>query len=101
MTLRLEPHAEGVVLLVKAHPGARKNALRGVHDGHLRVAVTAPPEKGKANQAILALLAEKLALKRAQIELLAGDTANKKRILLRGVKIEDVARTLGGEANDE
>lgn len=94
MTLRLELHEEGVVLLVKAHPSAKQNALRGVHDGHLRVAVTAPPEKGKANQAILELLAEKLALKRAQLELLAGETSNKKRVLLRGVAIEDVMRLL-------
>jgi len=94
MTLRLEPHAEGVVLLVKAHPSAKQNALRGVHDGHLRVAVTAPPEKGKANQAILELLAEKLDLKRGQVELLGGETSNKKRVLVRGVAAEDVVRVL-------
>lgn len=95
MTLRLEPHAEGVILLVKAHPSAKQNALRGAHDGHLRVAVTAPPEKGKANQAILELLAEKLSLKRAQLELLSGETANKKRILLRGVTEEAVREKVG------
>ncbi len=97
MTLRLEPHAEGVVLLVKAHPGAKQNALRGVHDGHLRVAVTAPPEKGKANLAILELLAETLDLKRAQVELLGGETSNKKRVLLRGVAIDEVLASLSNE----
>jgi uncharacterized protein len=83
MSVRLEPHAEGVVLPVKANPGARENAIRGAHDGQLKVSVTAAPEKGKANKAIAETLASELQLKRAQIELIAGETAAQKRFLIR------------------
>lgn len=81
----LQPHADGVVLPVKAQPGARKNAVRGEHDGALKVSVTQAAEKGKANKALVAVLARELALKKHQIELLSGDTASRKRFLIREV----------------
>ena len=56
------PHARGVVLPVLAHPGAKRDGILGERAGALRVAVTAPPEKGKANAAIQAVLAERTGL---------------------------------------
>ena len=50
--IELTPHAEGTILPVHAQPGARRNAILGERAGALRVAVTAAPEKGKANAAI-------------------------------------------------
>ena len=61
--IRFEAHAQGTILPVRAHPGARRNEIRGEHDGALRVSVTAAPEKGKANKAIIELLAEALGLR--------------------------------------
>ncbi len=100
MSVRLEPHADGVQLPVKAHPGARKNALCGVHDGQLKVSVTAAPEKGKANKAILDLLAETLGLKRAQLELLSGETSARKVFLVRECSLEALAGKISA-ANPE
>lgn len=94
MNVRLEARAEGVILPVKANPGARENALRGVHDGQLKVSVTAAPEKGKANQAIIATLAEALSLKRSQIELIAGDTSGEKRFLVRDCSLETLSQKI-------
>ncbi len=51
--VRLEGNAAGTILLVRAQPGARHNAVLGEHDGALRVAVTAAPDKGKANHPIV------------------------------------------------
>ncbi len=48
----LQPHAEGVILPVRAQPGSRRNELRGEQDGMLKVCVTQSPEKGKANKAL-------------------------------------------------
>ena len=96
--IRLEPHPEGVVLPVRAHPGARRDEIRGVHDGALRVSVTAAPEKGKANKAIVALLARELKLRKSQIELLTGDTSSQKRFLLRNVTADGIASRLASEA---
>jgi hypothetical protein len=87
----LEPHAEGTVLPVRAHPGARRNAVRGEHDGALRVSVTQAPDKGKANKAIAELLSRALGLPRSQIELLSGATSPRKRFLVRGVRPEELS----------
>jgi uncharacterized protein (TIGR00251 family) len=83
--LELQPTSDGIILPVHAQPGARKNGVTGVHAGRLKVAVAQPPEKGKANVALIKLLAELLGLKRAQIALVAGDTSHHKKFLIRGV----------------
>jgi uncharacterized protein (TIGR00251 family) len=83
-------HPEGVVLPVKAQPGGRKNAIRGEQNGALKVAVTQVAEKGKANAAIIDVLAKQLQLKRSQIELIAGETQSQKRFLIRGISRADL-----------
>lgn len=80
--LDLTTDGTGVLLPVQAQPKAKKNAIVGVHDGRLKVAVTAAPERGKANDAILKLLAKELRLKRSQLELISGATSSKKTICI-------------------
>jgi uncharacterized protein len=92
--IALEPHAEGTVLPVRAHAGARRNEVRGEQDGMLKVSVTQAPEKGKANKAIVALLAEKIGLRKSQIEILSGETASHKRFLIREMKPEELGPRL-------
>lgn len=78
----LETRPEGVVLLVKAQPGAGKNELRGVQDGALKVCVTQVPEKGKANKAILERLAKELRIRKSQISLFSGELTSQKKFLI-------------------
>jgi uncharacterized protein (TIGR00251 family) len=78
-------HAEGCVLPVRAQPGARKVGVLGAQAGALKLAVTAPPEQGRANQALIEALREALDLKRSQVELLSGATGRAKRFLIRGL----------------
>ena len=68
-----------------AQPGARRSGVQGEQNGALKVAVTAPPEDGRANQALLEVLREALGLKRSQVELLSGQTGRDKRFLIRGL----------------
>jgi hypothetical protein len=89
--IEYEPHADGLVLPVRAYAGARRRELRGVQAGALKVAVTQPPEQGKANKAVIELLADSLGLKKSQIELLSGDTSPRKKFLIRGVDRERLA----------
>jgi uncharacterized protein YggU (UPF0235/DUF167 family) len=89
--IALEAHAEGTILPVRAHAAARRNQVGGEHNGALQVSVTQVPEKGKANQAIVALLAKALALRKSQFELLAGETARDKRFLVRGIAAAELA----------
>ncbi len=87
-------HADGVVLPVVAHPGAKRSAILGERAGALRVAVTAPPDKGKANAAIQSVLAECLGLKSAQIALLTGATSRQKRFVIAGITDQELGRRL-------
>jgi uncharacterized protein (TIGR00251 family) len=85
-------HAEGCVLSVRAQPGARKAGVMGEQNGALKVAVTAPPEDGRANQALVEALREALGVKRSQVELIAGQTSRDKRFLIRGVTKADLEK---------
>lgn len=78
-------HAEGLVLAVRAQPGARRAGVLGEQNGALKVAVTAPPEDGRANQALLEQLRRALGLRRSQLELIGGPTSRDKRFLIRGL----------------
>src|SRR5687767_10449967 len=91
MTIQIADHAEGCVLPVRAQPGARRNAIVGAQAGMLKVAVTAAPDKGRANEAIIEVLADSLNLKRAQIELVSGPTSRQKKFLIRGVTAAIIA----------
>ncbi len=88
----------GVILPVYAQPGARKNAVTGVHAGRLKVAVTQAPEKGKANQAIVDMLAGALRVKKSQVMLLSGETSRQKKFLIAGLSLEDLRARLGALA---
>jgi uncharacterized protein (TIGR00251 family) len=80
--LKLESHPKGTILPVRAHAGARRNAILGVREGALRVAVTAAPEKGKANRAIVTLLSKSLGVPKSSIELFAGNSSPQKRFVV-------------------
>jgi uncharacterized protein (TIGR00251 family) len=96
----LRPHGDGVLLPVQAHAGARKNGVLGVRKGMLRVAVTAAPEKGKANQAIVAVLSEVLGVAKSSIELVSGATAAKKQFLIAGRSVGEVRAALAKVVED-
>ena len=70
------------ILQVRAKPGGRVEKLRGVHENSLRVEITSPPEKGKANAAIIKLLAKTTGLAKRDITLLSGSTSREKKFLL-------------------
>jgi uncharacterized protein (TIGR00251 family) len=83
--IEITDHAEGSVLAVRVQPGARKSGVKGEQAGALKLAVTAPPEDGRANEAVVELLAEVLGVKRKQLELVIGATSRNKKILVRGL----------------
>ncbi len=92
----LTAHLEGWVLPVQAQAGARKRRILGERAGAMRVAVTEPPENGRANKALAELLRELLKLKRSQVELISGEKRRHKRFLIRGLaRAELEARIMG------
>jgi len=85
---------DGVLVPLKAFPKARSNSVSGIHDGRLRVSVTAAPERGKANAAIVKLLAKQLGIAKREIVLVRGETSQLKTVLLRELSVAGVAENL-------
>ncbi len=84
-TLEIVARERGSIVVISAQPGARREGVLGVRAGAVRIAVNAPPEKGKANAAIQAVLAEALGCKAAAIELVSGASARQKRFFIHGI----------------
>ena len=87
MKLNLTETASGILLPVKAKPNSRKNEIRGSIDGAVKVAVTATAEKGKANEAIIKLLAKVISVPKSQVTLVAGASSTSKKFLISGIKL--------------
>jgi uncharacterized protein (TIGR00251 family) len=66
------------LLAVRAQPGARQNGVVGTWNGRLKVAVSVPPEDGKANRALIGVLARALGLGRARLSLVSGERSRQK-----------------------
>jgi uncharacterized protein (TIGR00251 family) len=78
----------GLVLTVRASPKASRNAVQGVMqtpDGPvLKIAVTSPPDKGKANVAVAELLAKAFGVSKSSVTLVAGETDRRKILRVLG-----------------
>jgi hypothetical protein len=96
----LRATAAGVTLAVRAQPGAKKTAITGVYGegaaAQLKIAVHAPPLEGRANQALIAFLAETFGVPRNAVELMAGELSRSKVFLLRGVSREKAEAVISG-----
>ncbi|MBI4435775.1 DUF167 domain-containing protein [Candidatus Uhrbacteria bacterium] len=68
-----------MILTVYVKPSARRPSVEWVDEDTIKVSVTAPPEKGKANKAVIEALAEELGIAKSTIELIRGGTARIKQ----------------------
>ena len=87
----LRAAAQGVTLAARAQPGAKKTAISGVYGegttAQLKVAVQAPPLEGRANEALVAFLAETFGLPKGAVALVSGELSRNKVFLLRGMTL--------------
>ena len=81
-------------LRVRVSPGARSNAVLGRHGEGWKVRVTAAPEDGKANDAVLRLLAERLDLPGKSLTLVSGPSSRDKIVELHGIDPAEAERRL-------
>lgn len=72
----------GWELAIHVQPGGRRSEVAGVHGTRLKLRIQAPPVEGRANDAVIAFLAERLGVRRSAIRILAGDTSREKRIAI-------------------
>jgi uncharacterized protein (TIGR00251 family) len=85
---------DGCTLTLRIHPGARRNSVTGTHDNALKISLTTPPTDGRANDALIAFLAEQLRLPQARIALLSGLTSRSKTVRITGLNAEEVRALL-------
>jgi uncharacterized protein (TIGR00251 family) len=80
----------GVVLRAHVQPSARSEGLVGVHGTSLKVRVRAPAESGRANAAVLKLLARELGVPLSSLRLRAGEQGRDKRVVITGLTAAEV-----------
>ena len=81
-------------LRLRVSPGARRSELVGRHGDGWKVRVTAPPEDGRANDAVLDLLARRLDLPRRSLSIVSGHTAREKVVRMEGINRAESERRL-------
>ena len=85
---------DGCTLQVRIHPGARKNAITGTHDSAIKISLTTPPIEGRANEALIAFLADQLRLPKSRIALITGATSRSKTLRITGKSAAEVQAAL-------
>jgi uncharacterized protein (TIGR00251 family) len=83
-----------VKLKLKVVPKSSRNAIAGWLGERLKVCVSAPPDKGKANAAIELLLAEALDLPKGSVRIIAGHASPEKTVEIAGCTMEEIRRQL-------
>jgi uncharacterized protein len=86
--MMLRATADGVILAVRAQPGAKRTAVSGIYGegagAQLKIAVHAPPLEGRANEALIMFLAETFELPKGAVQIVSGELSRSKVFLLRG-----------------
>jgi uncharacterized protein (TIGR00251 family) len=85
---------DAVEIAVHAHPGAGRTQVVGRHGDALKIRVAAPPERGRANEALAAVLADTFGVPVKQVQLVGGEASRSKRFRLDGVEPDAVAKRL-------
>ncbi len=80
--LREEPG--GIVLEVLVQPRASRTRVAGEHGGRLKIQLAAPPVDGEANAALVEFLAEALGVRKADVEVVRGESGRRKTVRVTG-----------------
>jgi uncharacterized protein (TIGR00251 family) len=89
-----EGEAGSAVIRLHVQPGAGKTAVVGRHGDAVKVRVAAPPEGGRANDAVVALMATTFDVKLAQVSLVSGQSSRAKRVQIAEIEEAEVERLL-------
>jgi len=88
-------NAQGVVFTAKIVPGSSRTVVAGILGDMIKIRVAAAPEKGKANECLIAYLAQQLGVKKNAIEILSGPTNPVKQVRVAGVSAAGLMERLG------
>lgn len=85
LSLSIRSTDQGIVFSIKVRPRSRRRGILGVRAGSLLVGVSSPPERGKANDELVEILAELLRRPRSSVEILSGHNRRDKVVRCCGV----------------
>ena len=88
--------AGGARLRLRVRPGGRANRLIGAHGGVLKLEVTAAPERGKANAAVIQAVARSLMVSPGAVEIVSGEASRNKTLMVNGLTDEELVVRLSG-----
>jgi uncharacterized protein len=91
--IRTAPH--GVDIHIYVAPRSSSNKVVGLHNGALKVALTAPPVDGAANKALVEFLAKTLGVPKSGVTIVSGETSRNKTLRVAGISVEDARARLG------
>lgn len=91
----IQESSGGVIFTAKVVPGSSRTAVAGVLADMVKVRVAAAPEKGKANQCLVAFLANQLGVRKNAVEIVSGQTQPVKRVRVAGISAAELLEKLG------
>ena len=94
-TSPIEPKGDGCRLRILATPRASITTITGIHDGRIKLQVTAPPVDNAANNAIIRRLASILGVRRDVIKISSGEQSRRKTVDVEGITPEAARAALG------
>lgn len=92
---------DGVAFVAKVVPGSSgPTRICGLLDGMLKIKVSAPPEKGKANQCLLKFLAKEIGMKKNTLSIISGKTSPVKHVKVSGISADTLLKKLNLNKQD-
>ena len=95
----VQPSENGATLKIKVQPKSSRNQVDGYKEGVLRLRVTAPPEAGKANAAVISLLAQTLGIPKNHVRIVRGHASREKLVEVESLTPGEIERRLPHRAN--
>ncbi len=92
--IKIRETEDGIIIPAKIQPNSSKEKVMGEYADKLKIAVTSPPEKGKANRAIVKVLAKWLNIKTSDIQIVSGEKSKDKEIFVRNITKKEVQTLL-------
>lgn len=93
--LKIQECDKGLIFTVKIIPASSRTTVSGLLDGMLKIKLSSPPQKGKANKSLIELLASQLSIKNKNIKILSGLANEIKNIHILGISADTLKYKLG------
>jgi uncharacterized protein (TIGR00251 family) len=94
-SIKIIRRQDAVIFYVKVIPSSSRTSFEGIYDGMLKIKLSAAPEKGKANKALVDFLADKLDVKKKFIKIISGLTSKVKQVAVEQISPQMLAEKMG------